>query len=154
MRRRPDENPEVPIAPMLDMAFNLLTFFIFTFKPAPTELQFNLNLLPAAPAARPETESPATSDEPSTEPAPIRTLTTSLFADAAGDLDRIELEEFEYADLPALRDRLAEILGDQDLGFDQAVIQVDPTLRYEYLVQVINIFSELKLTKVSFTELR
>ena len=38
LKRRPSESPEVPVAPMLDMAFNLLTFFIFTFQPAPMEL--------------------------------------------------------------------------------------------------------------------
>ncbi len=42
------EEPTVQIAPMLDMAFQLLTFFILTYHPMPTEGQFVMNLLPAA----------------------------------------------------------------------------------------------------------
>ena len=43
-----EAQPNVPIAPMLDMAFQLLTFFVLTYHPAPAEGQFVMNLLPAA----------------------------------------------------------------------------------------------------------
>lgn len=36
--------PDLPITPMLDMSFQLLAFFIFTFRPAPTEGQLALAL--------------------------------------------------------------------------------------------------------------
>src|SRR5262245_65567418 len=36
--------PDLPITPMLDMSFQLLAFFILTFKPAPTEGQISLTL--------------------------------------------------------------------------------------------------------------
>jgi biopolymer transport protein ExbD len=36
--------PDLPITPMLDMSFQLLAFFIMTFKPAPTEGQIALTL--------------------------------------------------------------------------------------------------------------
>lgn len=36
--------PDLPITPMLDMAFQLLAFFILTFKPSPTEGQILLAL--------------------------------------------------------------------------------------------------------------
>jgi biopolymer transport protein ExbD len=36
--------PDLPITPMLDMSFQLLAFFIMTFKPAPTEGQIALSL--------------------------------------------------------------------------------------------------------------
>src|SRR5882762_9919615 len=36
--------PDLPITPMLDMSFQLLAFFIMTFKPAPTEGQIALAL--------------------------------------------------------------------------------------------------------------
>ena len=39
--------PDLPIIPMLDMSFQLLSFFILTFHPAPTEAQIALALPPA-----------------------------------------------------------------------------------------------------------
>ena len=36
--------PDLPITPMLDMAFQLLSFFILTANFAPTEVQFASNL--------------------------------------------------------------------------------------------------------------
>ena len=56
-RRRqhtPNTEPDLPITPMLDMSFQLMAFFILTFRPVPTEGQLSL-LLPdinsGAPAA-------------------------------------------------------------------------------------------------------
>jgi biopolymer transport protein ExbD len=46
-RRRPVTDfvePDLPITPMLDMSFQLLAFFIMTFKPAPTEGQIAMTL--------------------------------------------------------------------------------------------------------------
>ncbi|MBX9622216.1 MAG: biopolymer transporter ExbD [Gemmataceae bacterium] len=37
-------DPDLPITPMLDMSFQLMAFFIFTFRPAPTEGQIVLAL--------------------------------------------------------------------------------------------------------------
>ncbi|WP_439622296.1 ExbD/TolR family protein [Gemmata sp.] len=38
--------PDLPITPMLDMSFQLLAFFILTFRPSPTEGQIALRLPP------------------------------------------------------------------------------------------------------------
>jgi hypothetical protein len=40
-------DPDLPITPMLDMSFQLLSFFIMTFRPAPTEGQIAMSLPPA-----------------------------------------------------------------------------------------------------------
>jgi len=39
--------PDLPITPMLDMSFQLLSFFIMTFHPTPTEGQIAMTLPPA-----------------------------------------------------------------------------------------------------------
>lgn len=154
LKGRNSENPEVPIAPMLDMAFNLLTFFIFTFQPAPIELQFNLNLLPSTPTTQPETEIPP-SDTPSEIPTPIQTLRVTLASDGtSGKLRSIRLEDTEFETLGTFAVRLNEILSDEDVTADQAEIRVDPELDYQYLIEVINLFVANKITKISFTELR
>ena len=46
---RPDPSPgvTVPITPMLDMSFQLLCFFVLTFRPMPAEGQLAVNLPPA-----------------------------------------------------------------------------------------------------------
>jgi biopolymer transport protein ExbD len=36
--------PDLPITPMLDMCFQLMAFFVFTFRPAPTEGQIAMSL--------------------------------------------------------------------------------------------------------------
>jgi biopolymer transport protein ExbD len=36
--------PDLPITPMLDMSFQLLAFFVLTFRPMPTEAQLSLAL--------------------------------------------------------------------------------------------------------------
>ena len=48
-RRHPPNDVELNLAAMLDMAFQLLTFFILTFKPAPIEGQVLLRLPPPQP---------------------------------------------------------------------------------------------------------
>jgi biopolymer transport protein ExbD len=146
--------PEVPVAPMLDVAFNILAFFIFTFNPAPVELQFKLNLLPAQPAAEPE-DTRTNSDAPSELPAPISTLSIVLSSDgSSGALRSIRLEDIEYDSLAEFAARIKVIAADPDITFDQAEIRVDPYLDYQYLIQVVNIFAANRITKISFAELR
>ena len=45
-KRRKQEDVELNVTAMLDMAFQLLTFFILTFRPAPIEGQISLRLPP------------------------------------------------------------------------------------------------------------
>lgn len=42
----PPTEPDLPITPMLDMSFQLMAFFILTFRPTPSEAQLPL-ILPA-----------------------------------------------------------------------------------------------------------
>jgi len=151
--KRKREEVEIPITPMLDMAFQLLTFFVLTFKPAPTELQFVMNLLPAQPETRMDAVAPPESAESDELPAGLRTLPTILRAGGGGFLGRVTLGERDIQGMDALREELGVILKDPTLPFDQALIKVDPDLKYSELMQVIDVFSRLKVTKISFAEL-
>ncbi len=151
--KRKREEVEIPITPMLDMAFQLLTFFVLTFKPVPTELQFVMNLLPAQPETRMDAIAPPESDASNDLPAGLRTLPTMLRAGNGGLLGRVTLGERDIQGMGALQQELGVILSDPTLPFDQALIKVDPDLKYSELMQVIDVFSRLKVTKISFAEL-
>jgi biopolymer transport protein ExbD len=133
--------PDVPITPMLDMAFQLLTFFVLTYKPAPAEVQFGMKLLPAQPATSITAEAPA--DKPSDNlPVSLRTLPTTLRAGDGGSLAQIMVGETAIpSDPKALEKELDKFFQDPNLPFDQTVIKVDPRLKYAELVTVINAFS-------------
>ncbi len=83
--KRKREEVEIPITPMLDMAFQLLTFFVLTFKPVPTEMQFVMNLLPAQPATPIDAPAPPESAESNELPAGLRTLPTTIILRADRD---------------------------------------------------------------------
>ncbi|WP_435006797.1 ExbD/TolR family protein [Tundrisphaera lichenicola] len=146
---------EIPITPMLDMAFQLLTFFILTYKPAPIEGQFSMNLLPAQAATEISKEQPKEEATPSLD-AELRTLKTVLRAGELGQLGEVTLADNPVADLVELKKELEVFVNDPNVVFDQALIRVDPQLKYSELVKVIDVFASLKpkpLTKISFAEL-
>lgn len=56
-KKEPPIDITLPITPMLDMSFQLLSFFMLTFKPMPTEGQMSINL-PKPDAAETPSELP------------------------------------------------------------------------------------------------
>jgi biopolymer transport protein ExbD len=159
LKRKDDTEVKVPITPMLDMAFQLLTFFIMTYRPAPTEGQFSMNLLPAQKAVEINKEQPK--DAAPTMDASLRTLTTTLRAGENGKIGEMTLNDKPMPGIAELKTELESFVNDPISSFDQAVINVDPNLKYSEVVKVIDVFSSLKdptgkpkpLTKISFSEL-
>jgi biopolymer transport protein ExbD len=145
---------EVPVTPMLDMAFQLLTFFILTYRPAPTEVQFAMNLLPAQKATEID-KAPPKNSEPTLE-ASLRTLKTVLKAGPNGLIGEMMLNDKPIAGMVELKKELEGFVNDPILSFDQAVISIDPQLKYAELIRVIDVFNSLQpkpLTRISFAEL-
>ena len=162
IKRTKQSDPELPVTPMLDMAFQLLTFFILTYHPQPTEGQFSMNLMPAAPVVPMNNAAPPDPSKVDADvPASLRTMTTQLVAAPDGSLGRIIWEEQSLPGLDGLRAKLKEILDpSKDLAFEQALVQSDPNLRYEELMKVIDVFAQpdpanpkMSITKISFSEL-
>ncbi len=155
---RKSEGPDIPITPMLDMAFQLLTFFVLTYKVMPSEGQFLMNLVPPQPATSITAEAPT--DKPSDSmPTSLRTLPTILRAGEGGSLAEIKVgEQTIPTDPVALEKELDKYFQDPDLPFDQTLLKVDPKLKYSELMLVINAFSNAfvhakKDAKISFDEL-
>jgi biopolymer transport protein ExbD len=156
--QRQQAEVELNMASMLDMAFQLLTFFILTFRPAPIEGQISLRLPPPQPVTK-GTEQ-AGSDVTNTNPARgVDTLTISVFSDPSGGIGSLGVGETGVANLTALETRLQQIFADPDNSFEQVIIQVGSNLHYEALMQVVDICTRLKLpggqrlSKLSFVEL-
>jgi biopolymer transport protein ExbD len=139
-RYRPAGPEEVafPVAPMLDMAFQLLAFFILTFKSPSAETHIDLEL-PATPAALPAKA------EGRAVPRSRRRADTDLendllvraVADDLGDLKSLRLGEADVSDLPSLGRRLrryTQLLEGRPL---RVRIIADDRLRYEPAAQII-----------------
>jgi biopolymer transport protein ExbD len=163
-RRLKRHNPaevELNLAAMLDMAFQLLAFFALTFRPPPAEAQISLRLPPPQPVVGAKTGEEAGEDLNSKNVLKnLNTLTISVFADpSSGVIASLGVGESQIANLPALEKRLKEVFADPGNPFDQVIIQVSDSCRYEELMKVIDICTRQrlpdgkKLSKLSFVSL-
>jgi biopolymer transport protein ExbD len=156
---------ELNLASMLDMAFQLLAFFILTFRPSPIEGQLSLHLPPAVPVTNVAAERPdvAEAAEGSTT---SKTLEVSVFADDTGGVASAQVGlrgafsgPADTANLHKLDQRLHEAFAAEGSPFEQIVIRVAPSLRYEELMKVIDVCTRQKtadgqmLHKISFVEM-
>ncbi len=90
-RKRPKTDfvePDLPITPMLDMSFQLLAFFIMTFKPAPTEGQ----LLMALPKSEGDSSATAPPDLLQQQDKPIHYIVRVAASDQ-GAIEKMTLSE-------------------------------------------------------------
>jgi biopolymer transport protein ExbD len=137
-RPAPPEEVSFPVAPMLDMAFQLLAFFILTFKAPSAETHLDLDL-PATPAALPS------ASQGRAQPRTARRVDTDLEndllvraeADDLGDLKALRLGEAVLPDLPTLGRRLrryTQLLDGRPL---RVRLVADDRLRYEPVAQII-----------------
>jgi biopolymer transport protein ExbD len=137
----------------------LLTFFILTFRPAPIEGQVQLRMPPAQPITAGGTQA-AGGNTANTNPAKaLDTLVITAMAKEDGALGQMAVGETSMGNVMALERKLAQVLGDPTLGFEQVVVQVDSRLRYDGLMAVIDVCTRQKLpngevlSKLSFVEL-
>jgi biopolymer transport protein ExbD len=87
-RRRAEEPPvdvTVPITPMLDMSFQLLSFFILTFRPMPTEGQLAVNL-PKIDASQQVEQDPLPPEDKKDE------YTVTLISGSSGEVANISMK--------------------------------------------------------------
>jgi biopolymer transport protein ExbD len=149
------------LAAMLDMAFQLLTFFILTFRPAPVEGQISLRLPPPQAAVVVKDGQKAGADLENKNPVQgVNTLTISVFADPqTGEISSLGLGTNNVpGGIHGLDRRLAEVFADPGNPFDQVLIQVTDSCRYDELMKIVDICTHQtlpdgkKLSKLSFVE--
>ncbi len=148
------------LAAMLDMAFQLLAFFVLTFRSPPLEGQISLRLPPPQPVTGAKTGQEAGEDLSNKNPLKnLTTLTISVFADPNGAIASLRVGESDVPGLAALEGRLREVFANPGNPFDQVIIQVSDSCRYDELMKVIDICTRQrlpdgkKLSKLSFVEL-
>jgi biopolymer transport protein ExbD len=159
-QKRTQGEVELNLTAMLDMAFQLLAFFILTFKPSPVEGQVLLRMPPPQPVTNINAGEKAGADANNTNLMKgLNTLVISALANADGSLKQMAVGETPIAGLTALERKLEDIFRDPGSGFDQVIVQVDSRLHYGPLMQVIDVCTRQKLpsgeplTKLSFVEL-
>jgi biopolymer transport protein ExbD len=164
--RRSQGDVELNLASMLDMAFQLLAFFILTFHPSPIEGQLLLHLPPAVPITNVATDKVDTAQAIDAGATTAKTLEISVYATPKGDVSRVQVGlrvaftgSADAANLRKLEKQLHEAFGFAGTPFEQIVVRVSPTLRYEELMKVIDVCTRQKmrdgqtLRKISFVEM-
>jgi biopolymer transport protein ExbD len=159
-KRRSQSDVELNLAAMLDMAFQLLTFFILTFRPAPIEGQISLRLPPPQAVVVTKDAKEAGKDTKNTNPVQgVNTLTISVFADPkSGEIQSLGVGETQVPSIAALSGKLKEVFADPGNPFDQVLIQVSEACRYDELMKVVDVCTRQvlpngqKLSKLSFVE--
>ena len=154
-RPKPPDEVMFPVTPMLDMAFQLLAFFVLTFQAPSAETHLDLHL-PASPMALPG------APRGDAEPPPARRVDTDLEndlfvrveSDDLGDLRSLRLGEAVLPDLATLGDRLrryVEILEGRPL---RVRLVADDHLRYEEAARVLATCAAAGVANVRLAEPR
>ena len=126
-RRKKNEEVELNLAAMLDMAFQLLTFFILTFKPAPVEGQIELKMPPPQPVTA-KTDAPPAGSKNSDDPVQgLNSLVISIFPTPGGQIAQLAIGENNIGPSPQqLEGQLKTVLSDPSNPFDQVIIRSAP----------------------------
>lgn len=146
---------------MLDMAFQLLAFFVLTFRQAPLEGQISLRLPPPQATVVVKNGQAAGADENNKNPLQgMNTLTVSVAADPqSGSITGLRVGEAPVSGVAALDGRLRQLFADEGNPFDQVIIEVSDSCRYEELMKIIDVCTHQtlpggkRLSKLSFVEL-
>lgn len=135
--------PDLPITPMLDMSFQLMAFFVFTFRPAPTEGQIAMSL--------PKQEGGEATAIPSPTDEKPEAFVVRVEAAANGTIAKISLTKKDDvdtrpvdlgADVKAyqkeLQSRYAAIGNAEAKAKAKVTLEIAENLLQEYVVQLLD----------------
>ena len=147
-KKRTADVVEINLAAMLDMAFQLLMFFILTFSPMPLESQIAAQL-PASGTIMPRMI-PQSSD--------AGVVTITVLASEAGVIKDLAVNEAIVPNLQGLAQQLHRAIGGRRPS--SLVLQIDTKLHYQELVNVVDTCLQVggpadqTIGKMTFVELR
>ncbi len=132
-RREEDTGVELQMTPMIDIVFQLLVFFVMTFKIAAPEGDFNIRMPLVAPS------------EGIPEPDALPPITIRLSALSDGRLASIQFGQRQLKNFLELRERMIEMLGPDPgpsvIESTEVELDCDYHLRYEYVIEAITAVS-------------
>ncbi|MCH5376335.1 MAG: biopolymer transporter ExbD [Planctomycetes bacterium] len=130
-----DDKVEVPMTPMIDIVFQLLVFFIMTFKIVSQEGDFNIKMPLAAPS------------EGLPDPDKLPPMKVRLLAGPSRQLTQISLNDKVLGtSFTRLHNEIHDVIGDdRGPGSVQETAEVeldcDYNLRYEYVINAVTAVS-------------
>jgi biopolymer transport protein ExbD len=125
-----DEKIELQMTPMIDIVFQLLIFFIFTFRIAGQEGDFSINMPPEG--------VPSGTDVNQTPPIEVR-----IEADRNGAVRSILMNDRAPSSFRELQLNVIDIIGD-DRGpgsrqeTSEVILDCDYNLRYEHVIEAMS----------------
>ena len=130
-----EEKIELQMTPMIDIVFQLLIFFVMTFKIAAPEGDFNIKM-------------PAAAKEGEPDPLKPLPLKVTMKANAQGELTSLKVGEQEFAEDPfgRLRQRVIEYVGTatgpgSPAEEGEVELDCDYQLKYQYVVKAMDAVS-------------
>lgn len=160
-RRKPEAGPEpnLPVTPMLDMAFQLLAFFVMTYHPSDLEGHMELslpseNISKANSAEEVKTDAAVDKDKPVDLPVSLTVIVRTQRDNVnTGTISGITLQEdtgshsVDTLDklLDELKTRRAEVANKENIK-----IQADAKLKWSEVVQVMDVCKQAGFTNISF----
>ena len=144
---------QFPVTPMLDMAFQLMAFFVLTFQAPTAETRLDL-YLPTTPAALPGSPG-GRATEPTARKIDLdleNDLVIRARADDLGDLASLTLNDSPVPDLAALADRLgryAKVLGERPL---RVRLVADDRLRYEEAARIVGVCTSAGVASIRLAD--
>lgn len=130
-KKNPDAKVEMQMTPMIDIVFQLLTFFIMTFKIVAAEGDFDIKMPLSS-----QREGPPQEDK-------LPPMKVRLTATSGGQLTKIKLNDNDFGvSFDGLHNYIISVIGDErGPGSRQETAEVeldcDPQLHYEYVIRAI-----------------
>ena len=131
--KKNEDKVELMMTPMIDIVFQLLVFFVMTFKIVEPEGDFNIKM----PIAAPSQGIPDDTNPP---------VTIRLTADANGDIESVVYGQRRMSDFDQLRQEIRGLVGD-DAGPGSGAAEQEVELDCDYNLKFENVIKTI--TQVS-----
>lgn len=160
-RRKSEAGPEpnLPVTPMLDMAFQLLAFFVMTYHPSDLEGQMELSLPSEAITQAKDQQQVDPTAAPEDKPLELPTNVTVIVRTQHDNVNNGLISDLSYQDdaglhpvgnsLDKLREELTALSATVE-NKENIKIQADAKLKWEEVINVMDVCQQTGFKNISF----